>query len=384
MDIGRISICFAQGKWLTIRPLKKSVSLVSLVSAVSFWFVKLREASRIDERKPVNPANDFFSEGSMRMGLINRKPGNKDAIASDWELEHAKIRMALYTPSYSEQHPVKHWAFARIDPPTMKAIGEDPQEFAKFRDEFRNAIKPNDDFEDLLAGKMVEARWRQFRLLKAEAAILAQGRCQFVMDRRRQLGEPQGGMSGVNGAAPPLTGPVSTTSFNEPGTQPHGTPSRSRFVTLVKFLKTVRGAVKSEGFQGESLKLLESVSEPEVAATTALVAVNSEHARVETAENRSVGEGPSKNFLAWLDTEITAFEELDKLDHAAEAELSGYAFDARLLLPDGELEKIRRYQAVTERQFDSAFKRLVEWRKVQTAPAQAREAQRRWEEDRRR
>jgi hypothetical protein len=287
------------------------------------------------------------------MGLINRKPGNKDAIASDWELEHAKIRMALYTPSYSEQHPVKHWAFARIDPPTMKAIGEDPQEFAKFRDEFRNAIKPNDDFEDLLAGKMVEARWRQFRLLKAEAAILAQGRCQFVMDRRRQLAEPQGGMSGVNGAAPPFTGPVSTTSFNEPGTQPHGTPSRSRFVTLVKFLKTVRGAVKSEGFQGESLKLLESVSEPEVAATTALVAVNSEHSRVETAENRSIQEGPSKNFLAWLDTEITAFEELDKLDHAAEAELSGYAFDARLLLPDGELEKIRRYQAVTERQFDA-------------------------------
>jgi hypothetical protein len=138
------------------------------------------------------------------------------------------------------------------------------------------------------------------------------------MDRRRQLAEPQGGMSGVNDAAPPLTGPVSTTSVNEPGTHPHGTPSRSRFVTLVKFLKTVRGAVKSEGFQGESLKLLESVSEPEVAATTALVAVNSEHARVETAENRSIQEGPSKNFLAWLDTEITAFEELDKLDHAAE------------------------------------------------------------------
>jgi hypothetical protein len=39
----------------------------------------------------------------MRKGLINRKPGNKD------------------------------------------------QEFAKFREELRNAIKPNNDFEDLLA-----------------------------------------------------------------------------------------------------------------------------------------------------------------------------------------------------------------------------------------
>jgi hypothetical protein len=44
----------------------------------------------------------------------------------------------------------------------MKAIGEEPQEFASFRDEFRNPTKPNDDFEDLLACKMVAARWRPF------------------------------------------------------------------------------------------------------------------------------------------------------------------------------------------------------------------------------
>jgi hypothetical protein len=30
--------------------------------------------------------DDFFGEGS-RMGLINRKPGIRDAIARDWELE---------------------------------------------------------------------------------------------------------------------------------------------------------------------------------------------------------------------------------------------------------------------------------------------------------
>jgi hypothetical protein len=64
----------------------------------------------------------------------------------------------------------------------MKAIGEEPQEFAKFRDEFCNPIKPDDDFKDLLACGMVAARSRQFRLLKAEAVILAQGRCQFVME----------------------------------------------------------------------------------------------------------------------------------------------------------------------------------------------------------
>jgi hypothetical protein len=90
-----------------------------------------------------------------------------------------------------------------------------------------------------------------------------------------------------------------------------------------------------------------------------------EHARAETAQNRSAQEQRSENFLAWLDTEIAAFEELDQLDHAAEAELLAYAFDARLLLPDNELEKIRRYQAHTERQFDSTFKPLMEWRKLQ-------------------
>ena len=122
----------------------------------------------------------------MRKGLINRKPANKDANPSDLEREHEKLKLALYVEPYSGTHPAKHWAFAKIDPPTMKAIGEEPEEFAKFRDEFRNPIRPNDDFEDLLACKMVAARWRQFRLLRAEAAILAQGRCQFVMERRRQ------------------------------------------------------------------------------------------------------------------------------------------------------------------------------------------------------
>jgi hypothetical protein len=324
-----------------------------------------------------NPANDSFREGSMRMALISRKPGIKDVGRSDLEHEHAKLIMQLYQESYSERHPVKHWALARIDPPTMKAIGEDPQEFATFRDEFRNAIKPNDDFEDFLACKMVEARWRQLRLLRAEAAILAQGRCQFVLEQRRQLADPQGGVSGVDCAAPSLTGPVPTTGPSGPGPQAERTGIRSRFATLVKFLKTVQAAVASDGFQGESLKLLESVSESEVPATTAVVPVNSQSVPVERAKNRSAEERPNKNFLTWLGAEITAFEELEKLDRAAEAELSGYAFDARLLLPDKELEKIRRYQADTERQFDSAFKRLMEWRKVQAAAAQRLEVQRR-------
>jgi hypothetical protein len=313
----------------------------------------------------------------MKMGLINRKRGGKDADLSDrlkYEHEVNRIYMAACMRPYSESHRVKHWAFARIDPSTMKAIGEDPEEFAKLRDGFRNAIKPNDDFEDLLACKMVEARWRQFRLAKAEAAFLAQERCQFVIDRRRQLAEPEARISVVDGGVPPSTGPERTTGLKEPGLEPS---NGSRFATLVKFLKTVRAAAENGGSQGESLKLLESVPELEEATTTALVTATSDHARIEPAENRSLPEGGSKNFLTWLDAEIAAFEKLDKLDHAGEMELSGYAFDTRLLLLDKELEKIRRYQTHLERQFDSAFKRLVEWRKLQAAArAERLEAQR--------
>ena len=136
------------------------------------------------------------------MGLINRKRGGKDADMS-LKMEHElnKLYVAACMRPYSESHRIKHWAFARIDPSTMKAIGEDPEEFAKLRDGFRNAIKPNDDFEDLLACKMVEARWRQFRLAKAEAAILAQERCQFAIDRRRQLAEPEARLSVVTVAS---------------------------------------------------------------------------------------------------------------------------------------------------------------------------------------
>ena len=65
------------------------------------------------------------------MGLINSKPTNRDLEASKWEREHAWLKMALHEESYSQRHPAKHWAFARIDPRTMKGIGEDPQEFAR-------------------------------------------------------------------------------------------------------------------------------------------------------------------------------------------------------------------------------------------------------------
>jgi hypothetical protein len=137
----------------------------------------------------------------MKMGLINRKRGKDADLRLKMEHELNKLYVAACMRPYSESHRIKHWAFARIDPSTMKAIGEDPEEFAKLRDGFRNAIKPNDDFEDLLACKMVEARWRQFRLAKTEAAILAQERCQFAIDRRRQLAEPEARLSVVTVAS---------------------------------------------------------------------------------------------------------------------------------------------------------------------------------------
>jgi hypothetical protein len=156
----------------------------------------------------------------------------------------------------------------RFDAARIRAIGEDPEEFAKFRDGLRNAIHPKDDVEDFLASQMLETRWRQFRLLKAEAAILARGRCQFVIDRQRQLGG-QGQhvkiLSGVPDNPPsPPAGFEPAAGPSEPGGAAAGPQTRgARFAPLVKFLKTVRAAVKSEGFQGPSLKLLEGMSGPE-------------------------------------------------------------------------------------------------------------------------
>ncbi len=309
------------------------------------------------------------------MALVNREPQAKGPKSTDdyfaEEVKRRTERLLEYAKqdrSYSGLHPAKHWAFARIDTPTMKAIGEDPGDFEKFRDGFRNAIVPNDDFEDLLACKMVEARWRQFRLLRAEAAILARGRCEFVMRQLAGQGRPFGADVRSALAGPgPSTGPAGATAGPEGG---------SRFTPLVKFLKTVRAAVVSEGFQGPSLKLLESVSGSEAGTTEALVAANYEHAQAAIANDGSGQEQHVKNFLAWLDAEIAAFEGLVQLDCAAEAELSGYAFDSLLLLPDKELEKISRYQAHTQREFDNAFKRLMEWRKMRAA----QDAQRRQEE----
>ena len=309
------------------------------------------------------------------MGLVDRKREGTIPRTDELRLDHLREYLRR-DPSYSAEHPAKHWAFVKIDPGRMRAIGEDPEEFAKFRDGFRNAIDPQDDFEDFLATQMVESRWRQFRLLKAEAAILAKGRCQFAVDRRRQLagqGRSLEAPSGAPGNLPSAVGPEPKSgSIEAGGAEPRLQASGSRFATLVKFLRRVREAVQSEGFQGPSQRLLEGVAGPEGSATEALVAANYQHSQAELAEDPSRQEQCMKNFLTWLDAEITAFEGLARLDDEAEAELSAHTLDSLLLLPDKESEKIRRYEADRRRDFDRALSRLMEWRKMQAALAEQR------------
>ena len=94
---------------------------------------------------------------------------------------------------------------------------------------------------------------------------------------------------------------------------------------------------------------------------------NYQSSQAELATYPSAQERCVSNFLTWLDAEIAAFEGLAQVDEQAEAELSGHAFDSLLLLPEKELEKIRRYEPDRQRDFDRALKRVMEWRKMRAA-----------------
>ena len=77
------------------------------------------------------------------------------------------------------------------------------------------------------------------------------------------------------------------------------------------------------------------------------------------------------SFRLQLNAEINSFEKLAKLYEEKEEHISGCQSNA-LLLPEPEnMERILRYEAALERQFERKVQQLVSWRRAkgEAAPA---------------
>src|SRR5208282_3611372 len=69
----------------------------------------------------------------------------------------------------SSRNATKFGIFAKIQPESMKALGEDPDAFLDLRQALHDAFSPEDGFEEMLVADMAEIRWRRQRLVRAES-----------------------------------------------------------------------------------------------------------------------------------------------------------------------------------------------------------------------
>ena len=73
----------------------------------------------------------------------------------------------------SRGNAAKHWGRAETIRDLMSALGEDPAEFERLREDLYRALAPREDFEMLLVDDMADIHWRLRRMIRAEAAAQA-------------------------------------------------------------------------------------------------------------------------------------------------------------------------------------------------------------------
>ncbi len=96
--------------------------------------------------------------------------------------------MGCESPELGKRHASrnagKHLVFARVLPPYMEELGEDPAEFEKLRQSLYKSFQPDDEISCEVIEEMAENRWRRRRLMRAEAGILATQRRNFEIEHQ--------------------------------------------------------------------------------------------------------------------------------------------------------------------------------------------------------
>jgi hypothetical protein len=319
----------------------------------------------------------------------------------------------------SSQNAGKHMVYARVCADSMKELGEDPAEFEELLNDLRRALAPRDEFEQTLVADMAELRWRRRRLLRAEAGVVAEHKRRFELDHEWEVA--LGGKEGGTAAELEMTDQVGLVGlpdssrkysailgalkdvrerFQKRGfwwVRPdqldtvYGKTASLAGSLLKKFLmglpklpeakeRALQQQVKSgDGALQKEREKVEFISQkqPEVEVRAFQQQVESgdgalqkkrekeEYFRQKLSEleARSVEEMAPQLFAILLDQQIEFFEGLDRPFRERSEQLTEPMKDAQLLPRRKDLEKIMRYEAALERQFERKLQQLVSWRR---------------------
>lgn len=257
----------------------------------------------------------------------------------------------------SSRNAMKFGLFSKLPLASMKELGEDPADFERLYQSLRRAFAPRDGFEEMLIEDMAEIRWRRQRLMRAEAGILAWQKRKFEIDRQLKVEGYGKGLSGVSNemmaAELGLTGQ---------------TPSPANFKEIIDILGMLSSTVTNEGFKEENSGLLTLVYGKNAPREARYLIRQFKKACEETKPE--TGKSPEQLkmtrvfFLLSLSKEIASFEKLRQLHSARDVEVTEPLNDSHLIPPQEDLDKILRYEAALERQFERKVQQLVAWRRA--------------------
>jgi len=281
----------------------------------------------------------------------------------------------------------------------LKAFGEDSAEFEELHRALLYAFVPRDRFEHMLVEDMAVLRWRRLRLCRAEVEawdhreMLAVKNFLTILKYAIDKGSEKTVAEHLNSSAKKVLSEI------EKDPERYGSLSRlpedpMEFGTLFYALWGFVDDFK--GFDQTGLKSLRSLygAQPGFGGS-ALLTRYEEYLRDEERADATARARNRESFLKALHGELSFYTSLYKLTRRAENEGRNKAAarspgrwgrwqvglesepqiedieDSPGFPPGEDLDKITRYEAHLERQFERKLQQLVAWRRVKEGAASA-------------
>jgi hypothetical protein len=235
---------------------------------------------------------------------------------------------------------------------SMKELGENPADFEELLDDLRSALASRDEFEQMLVADMAEIRWRRRRLLRAEAGIGASHKRRFELDHDWALASRGKGARGALDYE--MTRQVGFMAL---------TDSPDKYSLILEALKGVQALVQTQGFVAMGLQLPNGVYGTTPGMQGSYLRKRfEEYQKEQEAGDGALQKSHRESFVKELEPEIESFERLAQSSQERDERLTEPMKDALLLPSQEDLEKIIRYEAALERQFERKLQQLVSWR----------------------
>ncbi len=285
------------------------------------------------------------------MSLIEKKATPKLLLAAQRNGRKSRGPRTEAGKRHSSLNALKQGAFAQVSLAHMQALGEDPADFAKLLESLRQALDPQDGFEEILIAGIAQLNWRVLRAQRGEAGFLASRKRTFQLDREWNAHLATRARDGESGKIAMLT-----------GGRINSVDCPAKFSEMLRALNTIRENHLRDGFTLDQTGFLKLIFGPSCLANDLLISY--ETCRLDFEKQpRDTQQYRSEYFLKALEREIGYYEREFQLYRRLELEAPQEMSDAQLIPPSEDLDRIIRCEGFLERQIERKLLQLYEWRR---------------------